>query len=52
MQSFILLVWLLVCAAQDARQRGLAVQLHWPNTVQFQRLLQERYDASLAAVQD
>lgn len=38
--------------AQDARQRGLAVQLHWPNTVQFQRLLQERYDASLAAVQD
>lgn len=36
--------------AQEAHRRGAGIQLMWPNTAQFQRLLQERYEASLAAV--
>lgn len=35
---------------RESHRRGAAVQLRWPNTVDFQRLLQDRYDASLAGV--
>ena len=34
----------------ESRLRGLDPALKWPNSLDFQRLLQEHYDASLAAV--
>lgn len=36
---------------EESHRRGSAVQLQWPNTVQFQRLLNDRFEASLAALE-